>query len=157
MLRNFHNRGRASTNRSQKMMPQKFNQNSTSENSATAKFSCFPTIEEKGANFQTQRTLKVKLTQKKLSSRLKAKLTQKKLSTRPLFKASTASLRKEENPLQHGDRTFHQNLSSETHLLSLGGWSLHRWSIRHWSLPSPGSQQSTIQLQGKQSNQLKYQ
>jgi hypothetical protein len=32
-----------------KMTPQKFNQNSTSESSATEKFSCFPTIEEEGA------------------------------------------------------------------------------------------------------------
>jgi hypothetical protein len=32
-----------------KMTPQKFNQNSTSESSATQKFSCFPTIKEEGA------------------------------------------------------------------------------------------------------------
>jgi hypothetical protein len=74
---------------------------------------------------------------------------------RTTFTAFPTSQKRQHRHFQHGNHIFLQNLSSEAHLLDLGGRTLHSRCPYHRSLPSSRSQQSGACIQ--KSNQLQHQ
>jgi hypothetical protein len=104
--------------------PPKFNHNSMIKTSTTEKFKCFPTIEEEGADKFT------------VNNETKSEIDTEETEFEDHLQDICSITEEKKTFLQHGDLSFHKNLSSKTRLLSLGGRFLHSRSCHHWSLPS---------------------
>jgi hypothetical protein len=146
---------------------QHFNQNLTIKNSAAEKFSCFPTIledkhseladysDEEEDDSLDNEDIWSESEEGENDFRFQSKLDTGEAEEDTALASIYCISQKNLQHLQHGDRIFLQNLSSEVHLLNPGGQTLHRWRPYHGSLPSPRSHQSRARIQ--QSDKLQYQ
>jgi hypothetical protein len=140
------------------MTPQKFNQNSTSENSVTAKFSCFPTIEEEGAGkFSDAEDTQSEIDPEEVEFDTQSEIDTEEAEYETTFQGIYSITEERGKPFAAWqpyippEPVFRNSPAQSWRSVS----SLPEYSSLEPT--PPGSQQSTIQLQGKQSNQLKYQ